>query len=89
MATKPTVCLVESLGFLEEQTHKEGEIIARTLQMSGKRSAYAYVRSKKELSAVVREFEVEAPLFPFVMSRRNGWQDGSRFSSHDRTTQFR
>jgi hypothetical protein len=56
MITKPTVCFVESLGFLEEQTHKEGEIIARTLQLSGKRSAYAYVRSKRELSAVADEF---------------------------------
>ncbi len=56
MATKPTVCFVESLGLLEEQTHKEGEIIARTLQLSGKRSAYAYVRSKRELSAVANEF---------------------------------
>jgi len=54
--TKPTVCFVESLGFLEEQTHKEGEIIARTLRLSGKPSAYAYVRSKQELSAVAEEF---------------------------------
>lgn len=56
MPTKPTVCFVESLGFLEEQTHKEGEIISRALQLSGKRSAYAYVRTKKELKAVVTEF---------------------------------
>ena len=56
MSTKPTVCLVESLGFLEEQTHKEGEIISRTLQLSGKRSAYAYIRTKQELKAVILEF---------------------------------
>jgi hypothetical protein len=56
MLTKPTVCFVESLGFLEEQTHKEGEIISRTLQLSGKRSAYAYIRTKQELKAVVAEF---------------------------------
>lgn len=56
MSTKPTVCLVESLGLLEEQTHREGEIISRTLQLSGKRSDYAYVRTKKELTAVMTEF---------------------------------
>lgn len=56
MSTKPTVCLVESLGFLEEQTHKEGEIISRTLQLSGKRSAYAYIRTEQELKAVAEEF---------------------------------
>jgi len=56
MSTKPTVCFVESLGFLEEQTHKEGEIISRALQLSGKRSAYAYIRTKQELTAVVTEF---------------------------------
>lgn len=56
MSTKATVCIIESLGFLEEGTHKEGEIISRTLQLSNKRSAYAYVRTKRELKAVVAEF---------------------------------
>lgn len=56
MPTKPTVCFVESLGFLEERTHKEGEIISRTLQLSGKPSDYAYIRTKQELKAVIKEF---------------------------------
>ena len=56
MSTKPTVCIIESLGFLEEQVHKEGEIISRTLQLSRKPSAYAYVRTKQELRAVIKEF---------------------------------
>ena len=55
-STQPTVCLVESLGFLEEQTHREGEIITRTLQLSGKRSDYIYIRTVDELRAVAREF---------------------------------
>ena len=56
ISTKPTVCIVESLGFLEEQTHREGEIVSRTLKLSRKQSAYAYVRSKLELEAAVKEF---------------------------------
>lgn len=56
MGTKPTVCFIESLGFLEEETHREGEIISRTLRLSNKRSAYVYVRSKEELAAFAEEF---------------------------------
>lgn len=56
MTTQPTVCLVESLGFLEELTHREGEIISRTLQLSRKPSAYVYIRIREELEAVVHEF---------------------------------
>lgn len=56
MSTEPTVCIVESLGFLEERTHCEGEIISRTLQLSKKPSAYIYIRTLQELRAVVAEF---------------------------------
>ncbi|MCP1237675.1 CHAT domain-containing protein [Gluconobacter kondonii] len=56
MSTKPTVCLVESLGFLEEQSHREGEIISRVLQLSHKHSAYVYIKSIDELKAVAHEF---------------------------------
>lgn len=56
MPKNPTVCIVESLGFLEEQSLREGEIISRTLQLSGKRSAYAYIKSVPELMAVANEF---------------------------------
>lgn len=54
--TQPTVCIVESLNFLEEQTHREGEIISRTLQLSRKPTAYVYIRTVDELRAVAREF---------------------------------
>ena len=56
MSTKPTVCIVESLGFLEEQTLREGNVISRTLQMSGKRSPYVYVKNVEELKSAAREF---------------------------------
>lgn len=56
VSKNPTVCIVESLGFLEEQTLREGEIISKTLQLSGKRSAYVYIKSVPELMAVASEF---------------------------------
>ncbi len=56
MSTKPTVCIVESLGFLEEQSHREGEIISRTLRLSGKLSAYVYIKNRAELKSVACEF---------------------------------
>lgn len=54
--TTPTVCIVESLDFLQEDSHKEGEIISRTLRLSGKRTHYTYLRSQAEMTAFVREF---------------------------------
>jgi len=55
-STTPTLCIVESLGFLEEDTHREGEIISRTLRLSGKTTHYSYLRSCEELKAFVKEF---------------------------------
>jgi hypothetical protein len=54
--TKANVCIVESLGFLEETVHKEGEIISRTLMSSGKRPSYTYVRSREDFEAFIKEF---------------------------------
>jgi hypothetical protein len=61
MAQKPkrttaTLCIVESLEFLQEDTHREGEIISRTLRLSGKPTHYVYLRSRDELEAFVKEF---------------------------------
>ena len=40
--TTPTVCIVESLDFLQEDSLKEGEIISRTLRLSEKPAHYTY-----------------------------------------------
>ena len=50
-ATQATLCIVESLEFLQEGTLREGEIISRTLRMSGKQTDYVYLRSRGELEA--------------------------------------
>jgi hypothetical protein len=54
--TKPTVCIVESLRLLEESSHREGEIIFRTLRLSEKQADYIYIRSRRELETVADEF---------------------------------
>lgn len=54
--TKATVWIVESLEFSDENSHKEGEIISRTLRMSGKRSDYTYLRTGKEFETFMKEF---------------------------------
>ncbi len=54
--TTPTVCIVESLEFLQEDSHKEGEIISRTLRLSEKPAHYTYLRSWDEMKAFAKEF---------------------------------
>ena len=54
--TTPTVCIVESLEFLQEDSHREGEIIARTLRLSGKQTHYTYLRTVDELKVFIKEF---------------------------------
>jgi hypothetical protein len=54
--TTATVWIVESLGFLEEDSHREGEIIARTLRLAEKKAQYTYIRARDELEAFAKEF---------------------------------
>jgi hypothetical protein len=55
-STTANVCIVETLGFFDEDARREGEVISRTLRLSGKRSHYSYVRSTEELQAFMNEF---------------------------------
>ena len=54
--TKATIWIVESLNFSDEDSHKEGEIISRTLRLSGKKTNYTYVRTQQEFEAFIKEF---------------------------------
>jgi hypothetical protein len=54
--TKATVCIVESLDFFDEDLHKEGEIIFRTLRLSKKTAHYTYLRSRAEFEVFLKEF---------------------------------
>jgi len=55
-STAAEVCIVESLGFFDETDRKEGEIVARTLKLTGKSPHYSYVRSRAELEAFFKEY---------------------------------
>ena len=57
MATKPEVFIVESLKFDEEKDYREGELIHRSLRMSGKSPLYCYIRTRTEFEHFVDEFE--------------------------------
>jgi hypothetical protein len=49
--------IVESLEFDDEKHHRlEGRIISDILAMSGKKCEYRYVRTKRELAEVLRQF---------------------------------
>jgi hypothetical protein len=54
--TIPAVCITESLEFFDEDARKEGEIISRTLRLSGRKAHYSYVRTRDEFEAFVKEF---------------------------------
>ena len=55
--TKPEVFIIESLDVDDELHHREGEVLSRTLTMSGKHPIYRYIRTKKELIKFVAEFK--------------------------------
>jgi hypothetical protein len=56
MKLTPTVCIFESLNFKEEESFKEGEIISRTLRLSGIKTKYVYMRTRDELEQFVKAF---------------------------------
>ena len=56
MRTKATVWILETLEFADENARKEGEIISRTLRLSGKAAEYTYIRTRHEFEAFVKEF---------------------------------
>jgi hypothetical protein len=55
--TYPKVFIIESLKFINEQSdHYEGKIISQILNLSGVRCEYYYIRTKKELEEILKEF---------------------------------
>src|SRR5438270_10257466 len=55
-STEAEVCIVESLNFLDEETRREGRILAQALTLSGKNPHYTYVRNRRELECFIAEF---------------------------------
>ena len=58
MPTKPEVFIVESLTFEDEKEQQyEGRILTDILRLGGKDPHYYYVRTKRELEAILDRFE--------------------------------
>lgn len=56
-STLASVFIIESVSFVdEEESRLEGDILSQILQLSGKRSEHYYIRTKKELEAVLGKF---------------------------------
>lgn len=55
---KPNLFIIESLDFEDEQSCRfEGQFLSQILRLGGKRSAYNYIRTKKELQEILRLFK--------------------------------
>lgn len=55
--TKPEVFIIETLNFGDERKNRtEGQVISQILALSGKQCRYFYIRTKKELIAVLKKF---------------------------------
>jgi len=58
MVSEPDVYIIESLSLSDERDELyEGEILEKVLKLSGKRPAYRYIRTKRELEEFADEFE--------------------------------
>jgi hypothetical protein len=57
-SSDPSVFIIESVAFEDEQAgRREGSILSDLLGLSGKASAYFYLRTSRELEAVLDEFK--------------------------------
>jgi len=57
MTTVPHVFIIESVRFDDEQDdRKEGLLLSQILNLAGKASEYRYIRTRKELEAVLEQF---------------------------------
>lgn len=54
--TTPEVYIIESLDLEDEGNRKEGEVLSRTLSLSGKKPIYRYIRTKKEFEYFIDDF---------------------------------
>ena len=55
--SQPEIFIVESLEFEDERAQRfEGRIISQILALSGKKCEYCYIRTKRELKALLEQF---------------------------------
>lgn len=56
LGTRAEVFIIESLELEDEQEHREGEVLRRTLALAGKKPIYRYLRTRKEFEKFLEEF---------------------------------
>jgi len=55
--SQPEILIIESLSFEDERAERfEGRIISQILALSGKECEYRYIRTKRELKALLGQF---------------------------------
>jgi hypothetical protein len=84
-STRAAVCILESLSFLDEDGHREGEIVSRTLRMSDVPVHYSYVRTSDEMEAFFKEFG--ASDFRYLHISCHGSKDAFHASTEDIPTE--
>jgi len=58
MKTEPRVFIVESLRFSDEKDDLfEGKVLSRILKLSGSKTEYVYLRTKRELKKIIDRFK--------------------------------
>lgn len=56
--SQPEIFIIESLDFKDERAERfEGRIISQILALSGKKCEYCYIRTKRELKALLEQFK--------------------------------
>src|ERR1700683_5396197 len=55
--SQPEIFIIESLSFKDERAERfEGRIISKILALSGKKCEYCYIRTKRELKELLKQF---------------------------------
>lgn len=81
--TKPELFIIESLKLSDEENGShEGEILARTLRLSGKdKTKYFYIRTERELDEIIDIFEDSEYRYLHISCHANAKSMGTTFDS--------
>src|ERR1700688_2947072 len=79
--SQPEIFIIESLDFKDERAGRlEGRIISEILALSGKKCEYCYIRTKRELKALLEQFASSSYRYLHLSCHGN---DGSMFTTLD------
>jgi len=79
--SQPEIFIIESLKFKDERAERfEGRIISQILALGGKQCEYCYIRTKRELKALLEQFASSSYRYLHLSCHGN---DGSMFTTLD------